>query len=183
MNLLVLGTLSGMAIIACRQTPAPGSGRDRPIATADVAIELHSYFRDLRVVHARVGGDTLTLLLDTGGGATLITPQVARDLGCTPHGSDVGHRMTGEPVDFASCDSLLIAVGAWSARFAPVAVFDVAALLPKELPQLDCDLALYALRRQVLTVDWPAGSLVVRGSLTATAALANTCVSLRLATC
>ena len=77
MNRLLLGALSGIAMIACRQTPESGSGRDGPIETADVTIELHPYFRDLRVVHARVGGDTLRLLLDTGGGATLITPQLS----------------------------------------------------------------------------------------------------------
>lgn len=182
MNRLLLGALSGMAMIACRQTPESGSGRDGPNETADVTIELHPYFRDLRVVHARVGGDTLRLLLDTGGGATLITPQVARNLGCSPHGSDVGHRMTGEPVVFARCDSLRITVGAWSARLAPVAVFDVAALLPRELPQLDGVLSLDTFRGQVLTVDWPAGALLVRGSVTTSSALANTGVSLRLAT-
>ena len=182
MNRLLLGTLSGLAMIACRQTPESGSGRDGPIKTADVTIELHPYFRDLRVVHARVGGDTLRLLLDTGGGATLITPQVARNLRCSPHGSDVGHRMTGEPVVFARCDSLRITVGAWSARLAPVAVFDVAALLPRELPQLDGVLSLDAFRGQVLTVDWPAGALLVRGSVTTSSALANSGVSLRLAT-
>jgi hypothetical protein len=170
-----------MASAACRQTGDSAS----QVVTAgarDVVIPLHPYFRDLRVVRALAGTDTLTLLLDTGGGTTLITPQVAARRDCVPHGLDVGHRMTGEPVAFARCDSLRITSGAWSVNLVPVAVFDVSALLPKELPALDGVLSLDAFRGHVVTVDWPAGSLTIRGSATEDSAVADNGVTARLAT-
>jgi hypothetical protein len=64
----------------------------------------------------------------------------------------------------------------------PVAVFDVNALLPKELPRLDGVLALDAFRGNVITLDWPAHSLIIRGSVTADSAVATNGVAARLAT-
>lgn len=157
---MLLGTLASCAEPS-RATSTPA---------ADAVIALDPYFRDLRVVHALAGGDTLTLLLDTGGGATLLTPDKAREHGCTPRGSDVGHRMSGEVVIFARCDSLRIAAGGFSTLVAPVAVFDVNALLPKELPRLDGVLALDAFCGRVLTIDWPRGEIIVHDSSTADSA-------------
>lgn len=174
MRQLLLCAVAGVAVLACTRGPEP--------ASPDVAIALHPYFRGLRVVRASVRADTLTFLFDTGGGATLIAPHVARAQGCTPHGADVGHRMSGEPVTFGRCDSLRIRVGAWSASLAPVAVFDVNALLPNELPRLDGVLALDAFRGDVLTIDWRAGAIVVRSSSAADSAIANSGIAARLAT-
>lgn len=170
----LLCAVASLTVLACTRGPEP--------ASPDVAITLHPYFRALRIVRTRVGADTLTFLFDTGGGATLIAPHVARAQGCTPHGADVGHRMSGEPVTFGRCDSLRIAVGGWSANLAPVAVFDVNALLPKELPRLDGVLALDAFRGHVLTIDWRAGAIVVRSATAAESAIANSGIAARLAT-
>lgn len=113
---------------------------------------------------------------------TLIAPHVARARGCTPHGADVGHRMSGELVTFGRCDSLRINSGGWSTRLAPGAVFDVNALLPKELPPLDGVLALDAFRGHALTIDWPAGTIIIRGTAAADSAIASTGIAIRLAT-
>lgn len=110
------------------------------------------------------GTESLTFLLDTGGGASFITPQVAARIGCRPFGRDAGHRMTGEQVEFERCEALDITVGNWRRRLEPVAVFDVNALLPAELPRLDGVLALDAFERQVITINWPVGVLTVHGA-------------------
>jgi hypothetical protein len=180
-TMLLFTAVTGLATMACPaivRGPEPGARA----GDADLTIALLPYFRDLRVVRATIGADTLTLLLDTGGGATLITPEVARARRCTPHGSDIGYRMTGEPVAFARCDSLRLGIGAWSVDLSPVGVFDVNALLPKELPRLDGVLALDAFRGRVLTIDWPANVLVVRGPGTSDSALASTGLTFRVAT-
>ena len=122
------------------------------------------------------------MLFDTGGGATLVTPDVARDLGCTPFGRDVGHRMTGEAVEFQRCESLDVSSGTWQRRIEPVAVFDVDRLLPPELPKLDGVLALDAFGGEVVTLDWAAGMLTVHAPADAAAALTQTGVSVRIAT-
>ena len=111
-----------------------------------------------------MGRDTLTLLFDTGGGATIITPAVAERIGCRLHGRDVGHRMTGEEVVFQRCDSVTIELAGRSRPIAPIAVYDVNALLPAELPRLDGVLALDAFRGQVVTLDWTQNRVLVRAS-------------------
>lgn len=149
---------------------------------ADVSIALTPYFRDLRTVRVHVGADTLAFLLDTGGGATLLTPSVAHRIGCRPYGRDVGYRMTGEPVVFRRCDSLTFRLSSWSRHLAPVAVFDVNALLPPELPRVDGVLALDTFRGQVLTVDWPGERLIVHDPNSSAAALQAAGVPIRPAT-
>lgn len=166
---LSLGAL--LTLGGCRRAPAD-----------DIRISLEPYFRDLRIVRVQAGDAPLNLLFDTGGGATLITPGVARARGCEPRGEDVGHRMSGERVVFARCSAVHLTAGPWSATVAPVAVFDVNALLPKELPRLDGVLALDAFRGQVVTIDWPAGTVIVHGPGTADAAVAASGIPFRTAT-
>lgn len=176
-----LAFLAGL-VVACELAPGVTTGRDGAAKTTDTVISLLPYFRDLRVVRVQLGRDSATFLLDTGGGATLISPEVARRQGCTPHGADVGYRMTGEPVTFARCDSLRLTSGSWSTSLTPVAVFDVNALLPAELPRVDGVLAMDAFRGQVVTLDWPAGTLTLQGSATADSAARQSGVVVRWAT-
>jgi hypothetical protein len=128
----------------------------------DIDVELRPYFRGLRTVEAVVGRDTVPFLFDTGGGVTVISPEVARSIGCAPFGRMIGHRMTGEPVEFQRCDSVEIVVGALKLSHAPVAVLDVNALLPAELPKLGGVLSLDSFRGRILLIDWPAGRVTVR---------------------
>jgi hypothetical protein len=130
-------------------------------APQEVRLTLTPYFRDLRTVQVTVGQQQRRLLFDTGGGATVISPSTAASIGCVPHGRDVGHRMTGETVVFKRCEEATMASGTWRRKFSPVGVFDVAALLPPELPPLDGVLSLDAFAGQVVTIDWNAGSIRV----------------------
>jgi Aspartyl protease len=127
----------------------------------DVRLNLQPYFRDLRVVHVMAGQRPLTMLVDTGAGATAISPEIAAAIGCSPHGRDVGHRMTGEAVTFQRCESLTLSSGSWSHAFEPIGVFDVGALLPKELPHVDGILGLDAFRGHVITIDWSGNAILV----------------------
>jgi len=172
-----------LAAIACLAGAcgAPKVPVAAPAATPAV-LALHPYFRELKTARVSAAGRTLTMLLDTGGGATLITPAVAAQIGCSPFGRDVGHRMTGEAVEFQRCESLTLSSGAWQRRIEPVAVFDVNRLLPPELPKLDGVLALDAFRGEVVTLDWAAGTLTVHAPAAAAAALTRTGVPARIAT-
>ena len=145
-------------------------------------LTLQPYFRELKTVRVTTAGRSLTMLLDTGGGATLVSPDVARQLGCTPFGRDVGHRMTGEAVEFQRCEALTLSAGTWQRRLEPVAVFDLGRLLPPELPKLDGVLALDAFRGEVVTLDWPAGTITVHAQDDAQAALRTSGVPVRIAT-
>ena len=115
--------LVAMACLAagCGTPEAPAAS---PEGTPAV-LALQPYFRELKTVRVSAAGRPLTMLMDTGGGATLVTPDVARALGCTPFGRDVGHRMTGEAVEFQRCEELTLSAGAWKRRIEPVGVFDI----------------------------------------------------------
>lgn len=181
-TLVGLGCLL-IASAACTESRTKrGEAPEGKTLSTPARVRLHPYFRDLRTVRAIVGDDTLLLLLDTGGGETLITPEVATSLGCRPHGRSVGHRMSGEPVLFSYCDSVRMSIDGASLRLAPIGVFDLNALLPPELPRLDGVLALDAFRGTVLTVDWAGDSVVAHGPSAADAAVAATGIPVRFAT-
>jgi hypothetical protein len=147
-----------------------------------IVIELRPYFRDLRLTEVMMGDKRLEFLVDSAGGRTLISPETARAIGCTPSGRDVGYRMTGEPVIFENCDSLVASVSGFDVTLRPVAVFDVNALLPSELPKLDGVLALDAFRGQVVSFDWGHDRLIVHSAQGADDALSASGIPLRIAT-
>jgi len=162
----------------CGASQAPVAA---PAGTTAV-LALQPYFRELKTVRVSAAGRPLTMLLDTGGGATLVTPDVARALGCTPFGRDMGHRMTGEAVEFQRCEALALSAGTWQRRIEPVGVFDINRLLPPELPKLDGVLALDAFEGEVVTLDWAAGTLTAHATADAAPALKRTGVPVRIAT-
>ncbi len=164
--------------IGCGTPEAPAASPEGTPA----ALALQPYFRELKAVRLSAGGRPLTMLLDTGGGATLITPEVAAQIGCTPFGRDAGHRMTGEAVEFQRCESLTVSSAAWKRRIEPVGVFDIGRLLPPELPKLDGVLALDAFEGDVVTLDWAAGRVTVHAPADAAGATMTSGVPVRIAT-
>jgi hypothetical protein len=172
------------AFVGAQGNPAGESRRptDKPLPAAGVRIPLVPYFRDLRTVTVSTGGREHSFLFDTGGGRTLITPALAARIGCRPSGRDVGYRMTGEPVVFQNCDRLGATAGGFPIGLSPVAVFDLAGLLPKELPALDGVLALDAFRGHVVTIDWTAGLVTVASSKESDRSARDRGVPLRFAT-
>lgn len=139
---------------------------------ASSVLPLRPYFRDLHTVEMRIGVDTLELLFDTGAGITSLTPAAAGRIGCTPRGRDVGHRMTGEAVTFQRCDSVTLSWPGGTSHLESIGVFDLATVLPPELPALDGIVGLDAFRWRRLVIDWPAHRVEVDAPPTpATAAL------------
>jgi len=176
---LILAALAAGCQAGVRDRDAGASDASPPLQRV---IALHPYFRDLRSVRAVRGSDTLTFLFDTGGGATVISPALAASVGCRPFGRQVGHRMDGEPVEFQACDSISFALDGWAVRHAPVAVYDVNALLPPSLPKLDGILSLETFRDQVITIDWPRSRIVVHSTDERETALARQGLPVRFAT-
>lgn len=99
-------------------------------------IPLSPYVGKLKTLRMTIAGREVTLLFDTGAGYTSITPQLAGELGCTPFGSEAGHRMSGERVAFARCAPLQFQLGPIAAK-REFAVFDLRAVLPDGLPPVD----------------------------------------------
>ena len=104
-------------------------------------------------------GEPRRFLFDTGGGQTIISPALAATLGCEPYGRSVGFRMSGERVEFEICDEVQLELGTYSIDPEPVAVWDVGAVLPDELPPLDGVISLKSFDEELITLDL-AGSLL-----------------------
>jgi hypothetical protein len=173
--------LLAISAAACGVGPGPASP-PAEARSSQATLTLQPYFRELKTVRVRAGQASLTMLFDTGGGATLVTPGVADRLGCRPFGRDVGRRMSGEQVEFRQCESLDLSSGDWRRPAAPVGVLDVNALLPSELPRLDGVLALDAFEGEVITLDWAAGLVTLHARETADAALRQYGLPVRIAT-
>jgi hypothetical protein len=175
--------LTRIAVCLAAASLAAGcSSLAREPDSTSIAIELHPYFRDLESAELQVSGRKLNFLVDTAGGRTLISEELARSIGCTPSGHDVAYRMTGEPVVFANCNEFSASASGFELSLRPVAVFDVNKLLPPELPKLDGVLALDAFRGHVISIDWNAGRVIVHSRREAQRALAANGVPIRIAT-
>ena len=128
--------------------------------TGGTKIPLHPYAGKLRTVETVVGGKRRSFLFDTGGGMTLITPEVAKEIGCTPTGRLTAFRMDGTQIHFLRC-------GLMDFNFSGVrvsvetAVFDLMALLPKDFPPLAGIISLHTFQAQPFTVNLGENELIL----------------------
>lgn len=174
---VVMAGCSSPLPLATQPVTGPAHAPDRT-----VVIDLHSYFRGLKTARVSISGVDYAFLLDTAGGRTLLSPELAHEIGCIPRGRGVGYRMTGESVVFKNCERLDASVSGLSLSISPIGVFDLNSLLPSELPRLDGVLALDAFRGQVITLDWARNQLSVRSSADGERALATNGIAVRIAT-
>jgi hypothetical protein len=175
--LLILASCSTNGVRALQET-SPGRGQP----AAAIRVPMTPYFRGLRSVKVTLDEGDYTFLVDTAGGRSLVTPETARKLGCTPRGRDVGYRMNGEPVIFKNCPQLRASLSSYEIHVAPFAVFDLNSLLPSELPRLDGVVALDSFRGQVVTLDWSQDALTIHSQADADDAIRTHGVPTRFAT-
>jgi len=153
------------------------------VPSSTITINLHPYFSDLKTIDVSIQGQRHKFLLDTGGGISLITPDLAKSLGQTPFGRITGHRMNGDLVVMQQCERLDAVLGdSWQIHHSPVGVFDVNQLLPKELPRLDGIISLDSFRGQVLTLNLDSNQLVLHSKEDAELAIKTNGINARFAT-
>lgn len=131
-------------------------------------IPLSPYVGKLKTLRMTIAGREVTLLFDTGAGYTSITPQLAGELGCTPFGSEAGHRMNGEKVTFARCAPQQFRLGPIACE-REFAVFDLRAVLPDGLPPVHGVVGLDVFEGRTITllpglsaIRFPSNAEVVR---------------------
>ena len=153
---LLIGLLSVSAMLT---TPA-GNAQLRP-----QTIKLEPYMGSALAMHLDVNGHEGLFLFDTGEGVSIITPEFAKAVRCTPWGKITGFRMTGQRMDFPHCDGLHLTTGATHLNASTLGVVDLAKLLPPDAPHVDgaAGLDIFAGKTitfdesgQVLTIETPA---------------------------
>lgn len=138
-----------------------------PVAAQE--IRLGDYLGALHTVEATVAGQSGTFLFDTGGGVSVVTPEFAERIGCTPWGNVSGFRLSGERLDGPRCDDVVFDLGDGVSLASPAAgVFDLKAMLPPQGP-VDGILSLDAFVDQPFTLDL-AGSRIILETPTSLAA-------------
>jgi predicted aspartyl protease len=123
-------------------------------------ITLDKYMSRLRTIKAQFGSDSFDFIFDTGGGLTLLTPDLADKVGCTPFGRITCFRMTGERIDVQRCGEVEFYIdGIPMVREATI--IDLMSLLPKDWPKLGGLFSLDTFRDHTITLDLSKNRLTV----------------------
>lgn len=132
---------------ACTSTPQTTT------TTQPTAIALGSFLGLLPTIDLTVEGEAPTMILDTGGGVTALTPDLASRIGCAPWGQITGFQLTGDKLTGQRCSEIALALGEAELGARDVGVFDLSALLPPDAPQIDGLFSLDALAATPFTLD------------------------------
>ncbi len=136
-----------------------------PVATRPVdgpaTIPLSTYIGPLRSMAVTVANAAHHFIFDTGGGETMITPELASAIGCIPYGRTIGFRAGGEQVAFEYCDDVLLRLGDVAITHERVGVFDLKSILPAGAPPADGVVSLRSFRGQRVTIDLTKGRITV----------------------
>lgn len=115
----------------------------------------------LYTVMVDVAGHPRRFLLDTGGGMTVFSPELAKQAGLKVGGPLTGFRMSGERVVSPRAESGKVDVSGWTSPPHTVLVLDINKLLPKDWPRIDGLLSLATFNGHLVTIDLPGRKLVV----------------------
>lgn len=129
---------------------------DRP-----ATIQLSTYAGLLRSMAVTVANAAHRFIFDTGGGETMITPEVASTIGCMPYGRTIGFRAGGEQVAFEDRDDVSLRLGDVAIAHERVGVFDLRSILPAGAPPADGVVSLRSFRLQPVTIDLTEGRITV----------------------
>lgn len=175
MRIVVIGAL----LAGCATTPKR-AGLELP---APQVVALAPFMQtDLRTVKVDAGGRTLRFLFDTGGGITVISPQVAELVGCKPAGRLTAHRMSGQRIDAPRCDAVPLTLGAVALKPDAI-VMDLARLMPPEWERVDGLVSLQTIEALPFTLSLAENRLVLEtpSSLEAQVSAGMQAVSFRVA--
>lgn len=141
---------------------------DAPIAT----LRLVPYRKSV-AVHVEASGRRGLFVFDTGGGHTVVSPEFAAHLGCTPWGRLGGYNMTGTKMDMARCDDVTFSVDGFALDAPAVGVMQVASLMATDAPPIDGLLALDVFAGRTITLDFAGGHLYVESAASAAKRIAG----------
>lgn len=104
-----------------------------------------------------VGGKQRLFQFDTAGGVTVISPELAAELGCKPWSVLTGYHMTGTKISSPRCDNIRMI---WGGQRLTAPVVAVTTVGSAESP-IDGLLALDVFAGKTITIDFARGELVV----------------------
>lgn len=111
-------------------------------------------------IKAQVGAKTYSFLFDSGGGATVITPEVVQEIGCKPLGRGVGFRASGERLEGSRCENIHFQMGNFS-TITDTGIYNVMAFFDAETPPLGGIISLQTFENYPITLDLANKRLIV----------------------
>jgi hypothetical protein len=124
-----------------------------PASAGPLQLTLRPYANTgLRTVEVTVNGHEMPFIFDTGAGITVITPEEARDVGCTPFGQETGFRADGGRVTSSRCGPVTLDIGGYRVD-REVAEFDLLKLLGKGAPPVGGIIGLASFDGGAVTID------------------------------
>lgn len=129
--------------------------------TQPISLTLNRYYpgTGLRTVDVTVNGHAGPFILDTGAGATVLTPQEIRYAGCKPFGKVTQFRAQGGRITSSRCGPVTLEIGAYRVD-RDVQVLDLASLLGKA-PPVGGILGLASFQGQAVTLDLAHDRLII----------------------
>lgn len=124
------------------------------------AVPLAKYGGTLKKLDVLIGGTTYPFLFDTGGGDTMLTPELAAIVCKKIYGKGVGYRMDGEMATYRKCDGIDMKIGSTELFHPTVAVLDIMSYLPSAAPKIYGMISLKSFRDKVISLDLPASRLI-----------------------
>lgn len=128
-------------------------------AQTDIRLE-HDTLGKAATINVQIGAKTYPFLFDTGGGITLISPAIAKEIGCTPFGQVTGFNAGGTRLDFKRCDNVDLKMGNYSTR-SNVGVFEVMTLFSPDTKEIGGFVSLQTFENRVITIDLSGNKLIV----------------------
>lgn len=130
-------------------------------AQAQTEISLENYFRTLKTVKVEIENKTYNFLFDTGGGFTIISHKIVKEINKSAYGNRVGFRMSGEKIETKICDNVNIKIGGINFPHSSVGVFNIMKLLPKELKRIDGVISLKTFEQMKIVLNLSENELIV----------------------
>jgi hypothetical protein len=115
-------------------------------------------------VHASINGQERSFLFDTGEGVSMISPDLAKAIGCKPWGQITGFRMTGQRIDTQRCDNVTFDMAGLSFRAPSAMVFDIMSFFPANAPRLDGSIGLDIFAGKQITFEFARNTVVVESA-------------------
>ena len=129
-------------------------------AAAQTVLKLEPYRRSV-AARVEIGGQTRLMAFDTGGGDSIISPELAKQIGCKPFGSLKGFRMTGDRIDTPRCDNVKIGWGGEDLLAEQAGVYDVTELFAKDAQPIDGMLSLKLFDGKIVTLDFAGLAVII----------------------
>jgi len=164
------GLLASLIVAAICST---GAGAQSAAPVAVINLEPYQDNPDFLTVRASVNGHDHTFAFDSGEGVSMISPQLAEEIGCKPWGQVTGFRMTGERIDAPHCDDIMFDVAGQHFAAPSVIVFDLMKFFKPGQPRLDGSLGFDLFAGRAITFEFSGKSIVVESPASLAARIAN----------